>query len=245
MAFATAGALLEPERLDTPGQPAPAVISARLRDEILRGSIPPGDRMRQDAVATRFGVSQNTVREAFKILEADGLLRFEPRRGVSVARLSAAEAWEITELRSLLEVQALGWALPNHTTGSLDAADAVLARLDALGTVDQVISLNASFHRILYAPAERERTLGLVETLRVNFERYLRLTWHETGHLEQSQREHRAILLACRERNRGKAATLLRKHIRETGRLLVERIERFHEKRSPNASPEIADDDHD
>ena len=119
MAFVTAGALLDPERLDTPGQPAPAAISAKLREEILRGLIPAGDRMRQDAVATRFGVSQNTAREAFRILEADGLLRSEPRRGVSVAMLSAAEAWEITELRSLLEVQVLGWAFPSHTAGCL------------------------------------------------------------------------------------------------------------------------------
>ena len=108
-----------------------------------------------------------------------------------------------------------------------------------------MISLNASFHRILYAPAERQRTVGLIETLRVNFERYLRLTWQETGHLEQSQREHRAILLACRERDRRKAATLLRKHIRETGRLLVERIEQFHGARLLSAHPTIADSDPD
>lgn len=181
--------------------------------------------MRQDAVATRFNVSQNTAREAFKLLEAEGLLRSEPRRGVSVAPLSAAEAWEITELRSLLEVQALEWAFPDLDPASLDAADAVLSQLDAKGTVDEVISLNGAFHRILYAPAKRERTLALIETLRLNFERYLRLTWQETSHLEQSQREHREIIKACRERNRRKAASLLRRHIRETGRLLVVRIE--------------------
>jgi DNA-binding GntR family transcriptional regulator len=213
---------------DTPGEGAPTAIASRLRGEILRGSISGGERMRQDAIATRFNVSQNTAREAFKLLEAEGLLRSEPRRGVSVAPLSAAEACEITELRNLLEVQALEWAFSDLDPPSLDAADAVLAQLDALSTVDEVISLNGAFHRILYAPSKRERTLALIETLRLNFERYLRVTWQETSHLDQSQREHREIVKACRERDRRKAASLLRKHIRETGRLLVDRIERLH-----------------
>lgn len=228
MASATAMAYKVSDPSEAAGQAAPVAIAARLRGEILRGSIPGGERMRQDAVATRFGVSQNTVREAFKLLEADGLLCSEPRRGVSVTPLSASEAREITELRSLLEVQALEWAFPTLDAAALDAAAAVLVQLDAEGSVDEVISLNASFHRLLYAPAKRERTLALIETLRLNFERYLRLTWQETNHLAQSQREHREILAACRNGDRKKAAALLRRHIRETGRLLVERIERIH-----------------
>lgn len=237
MGSATAVAYNVLDQTDAAGQAAPAAIAARLRGEILRGSIPAGERMRQDAVANRFGVSQNTAREAFKLLEADGLLHSEPRRGATVAPLSGTEAWEITELRSLLEVQALEWALPNLDKSTLDAADAVLLRLDADGTVDEVISLNASFHRLLYGPARRERTLALIETLRLNFERYLRLTWQETGHLAQSQREHRLILAACRDGDRRKATALLRRHIRETGRLLVERIERLHGGTSVEAKP--------
>jgi DNA-binding GntR family transcriptional regulator len=208
------------------GQPAPTAIAVRLRQEIIRGLIAGGTRMRQDAVATRFGVSQNTAREAFRQLEAEGFLRSEPRRGVTVAPLSAAEAWETTELRALLEVQALEWALPDLDGASLDAAGAILDRLDGARSVDDVIRLNAAFHRGLYRPAGRERTLALIETLRLNFERYLRLTWEETGHLAQSQREHREILDSCRGGDRAAAAARLREHVRETGRLLVDRLER-------------------
>lgn len=214
---------------DAPGQAAPAAIAERLRGEILRGAILGGERMRQDAVATRFKVSQNTAREAFKLLEADGLLYSEPRRGVSVAPLSAEEAVEITALRSLIEVQALEWALPHLDGAVLDAASSLLAQLDVARTVDDVVTLNAAFHRLLYAPSKRDRTLALIETLRLNFERYLRLTWQETSHLGQSQREHRGILAACRDGDRRKAAFLLRHHIRETGRSLVENIGRFQD----------------
>jgi DNA-binding GntR family transcriptional regulator len=208
------------------GQAAPRAIAAQLRREILRGAIPGGERILQDAVATRFGVSQNTVREAFKQLESEGFLRSEPRRGVSVVPLSVTEAWEITELRMLLEVQALEWALPRLDAAYFDAATAVLDQLDRARAVDEVIDLNSAFHRHLYGPADRERTLALIETLRLNFERYLRLTWEETGHLARSQREHREILRLCREGDHGGATAVLREHIRGTGQLLVQHLER-------------------
>ena len=199
-------------------QPAPAGIALQLRQDILRGVIMGGARMRQDAVATRFGVSQNTAREAFRLLEAEGFLRSEPRRGVSVVPLSAAEVEEITQLRILLEVQALDWAMPHFDAAGLDEAAAVLDQLDVAESVDAVLALNAAFHRLLYAPGRRDRTLALIETLRLNFERYLRLAWEQTHHLAQSQGEHRAILQACRVADTQGATGLLQAHIGETGR---------------------------
>ena len=108
--------------------------------------------MRQDAVATRFGVSQNTAREAFRLLEAEGFLRSEPRRGVSVVPLAVAEVEEISQLRVLLEVQALAWAMPRFEPLGLDDAACVLDQLDGAKSVDAVLALNAAFHRLLYAP---------------------------------------------------------------------------------------------
>ena len=207
--------------------PAPAGIAQQLRQDILHGIIAGGARMRQDAVATRFGVSQNTAREAFRLLEADGFLRSEPRRGVSVVPLSVAEVEEITQLRVLLEVQALEWAMPHFDPPGLDAAAAVLDQLDGAQSVDAVLALNAVFHRLLYAPGRRDRTAALIETLRLNFERYLRLAWQETHHLAQSQRDHRALLRLCRDGDTAGAAGLLRQHIGETGRLVAACLRRL------------------
>src|SRR5260370_38517633 len=86
---------------------AATVVADALRNGILQQRLHGGDRLTQDAVATRFSVSQMIVREAFKQLVTEGFLKAEPRRGVSVALLTAAEAAEITQLRSLVEAQAL------------------------------------------------------------------------------------------------------------------------------------------
>ena len=176
---------------------ASAIVTDALREGILHGTLPGGERLRQDAIATRFGVSQMIVREAFRQLVTEGFLKAEPRRGVSVAHLTADEAQEMTELRSLIEAKALEWAIPQMSKADLETAARILAELDKAKSTDRIIALNARFHETLYAPARKDRTLAMVANLRLNFERYLRFTWQETHHLDQSQREHRQILDFC------------------------------------------------
>lgn len=206
------------------GRSASAIVTDALRRAIVRGALPSGERLRQDAVATRFSVSQMVVREAFKQLVNEGLLHAEPRRGVSVAALTVQEADELTRLRSLLEAQALKWSIPEITEADLSAADQILDQLDVAESTDDIILLNARFHETLYAPAGRDRTLSIIATLRSNFERYFRFTWEGTSHLPRSQREHREILKCCRDRAADEACNLLEAHILGTGLLLAQRL---------------------
>lgn len=203
---------------------AVAVVADAVRESILRQGVKAGERLRQDAVAVRYGVSQTIVREAFKELVNEGFLTSEPRRGVSVAVMTADEAWEMTQLRCLLEAKALEWAIPNMSPADLEQAERILNELDKAKTVDEIVLLNARFHESIYRPARRERTLSLIANLRLNFERYLRVTWAATPHLEQSQREHREILKLCRARKVAEACELLRRHIAATGEVLVGRL---------------------
>jgi DNA-binding GntR family transcriptional regulator len=200
------------------------VVVDELREAILHNRLGGGERLRQDAIATQYGVSQMIVREAFKQLTAEGFLNAEPRRGVSVAMLTADEAWEVTQLRALLECQALRWAIPNMLRSDFVRCARMLDDLDASDTVDAKILLNAQFHTGLYAPAGRERTLDMIGNLRMNFERYLRYTWEETHHLQQSQAEHRQILHLCELRDVERACDALRKHVLATGDLLTESL---------------------
>jgi DNA-binding GntR family transcriptional regulator len=213
---------------------ASAVVASSLREKILHGAIPAGERLRQDAIATRFGVSQTIVREAFRQLTNEGFLKAEPRRGVSVALMNADEAAEMTELRSVIEAKALAWAIPRMSEADLAEAQRVLGELDKAKSTDRIISLNARFHETLYAPSRKERTLSMISTLRLNFERYLRFTWEETHYLEQSQREHREILRLCRNREVAGACSLLQSHIAGTGALLIQRLEQL---RSTEVNP--------
>lgn len=201
--------------------PAYTLVADRLRGAILRGQVPEGGRLAQDRIATAYGVSQVIVREAFRDLVADGLLTTEPRRGVRVATLSAEEAEEITALRQAIEGQVLAWAIPKLTRTDIARAGAILDELDAATAVDRIIDLNRRFHAILYEPCGRARSLGMVETLRRNFARYLRFTWESTAHRPRSQSQHRQLLRLIAGGTVDPAVTHLRAHIGETGAVIA------------------------
>ncbi|HEY0331548.1 MAG TPA: GntR family transcriptional regulator [Rhodopseudomonas sp.] len=229
-------------KLNSPRSPQQSSTTASfvvdaLRHSILQGEVAQGARIRQDATALQFGVSQMIVREAFKDLVNEGLLQSEPRRGVSVTLLSVDEALEITVLRSMLEPQALEWAMPHITDGDCQKADALLRELDVAASIDDIVRLNGQFHMALYAPSKKQRTLDLIASLRSNFERYLRYTWTATSHRAKSQEEHRQILELCRTRKIKPAHRLLKDHILATGDLLIEKLRRQHAAASPASSP--------
>lgn len=203
-----------------------AILLGALREQILHGQLKPGERLMQDAVATRFRVSQTVAREAFRDLVQEGFLVSEPRRGVSVAAMTVEESDEITQLRCHIEAQALAWAIPRMTPAVLEAAEQTLKDLDKARSVNQMIELNARFHRTLYEPAARPRTLAMVETLRLSFERYLRFTWEATNHLDRSQQEHRQLLHLCQQGEVEQACSLLREHIAATGAKLTESLQK-------------------
>lgn len=77
-----------------------ARIARILADRIITGAIPPGTRLRQDHVATEFGASHVPVREAFRVLQSQGLVESEPRRGVRVSEFDVAELREVAEMRA-------------------------------------------------------------------------------------------------------------------------------------------------
>jgi len=95
----------------------PAILTVQeqvvdsLRKIILEGDFAPGDKLGQDALAERLGVSAMPVREGLRRLQAEGLVDFRPRHGAYVARLSAEEFDELFHMREELEVLAIRWAV--------------------------------------------------------------------------------------------------------------------------------------
>lgn len=81
-------------------------VAERIREEILTGGFEQGDRLVEAAIAQQLGVSRGPVREAFKMLRAEGLVRDEPHRGTFVIRLTGTDVHEIYDLRAALEARA-------------------------------------------------------------------------------------------------------------------------------------------
>ena len=195
-----------------------------LRTEILRGHIPDGEALRQDALAKQLGVSRIPIREALRQLEAEGLVTFTPHRGAVVSRLSLEEIDEVFALRADTETGLLRRAIPHLTEDDLNRADEILIRYERAlqrGEVAVWGELNWQFHSTLYAPAGRPITLGLMQRLHDHADRYVRVQLAVTHWESRASQEHRAIAAAARRKDIRRACVLLRQHILSAGQSLV------------------------
>lgn len=199
-------------------------IARTLADQIISGAIAPGARLRQDHVATEFRASHVPVREAFRRLEAQGLVRNEPRRGVSVLPLDPGAILEVTEMRAALEALALRHALDRIGPADILAARAALAEGEASTDLTVWEAANRRFHRALIAPCGMPRLLATIDDLHGAGARFLFATWRELDWRPRSDQEHHAILAAVEHGDRDAACALLDRHIRDAGQALMRRI---------------------
>lgn len=196
------------------------MIADRVRQAIIRGELHAGQPLRQADIAQKFGVSRIPVREALSLLEGQGWVTSTPHKGVVVSELSADDSRELTELRVLLECRALRLAIPNMTSATFAQAKKILDETEDDEGSETWTERNWAFHSTLYAPANRPRLLSLLENLHALENRYLYMHVSIMNYRDQGQREHRALLAACRKRDAAAAEKILKKHITDVADML-------------------------
>lgn len=199
-------------------------VEDRLRSAIATGHFRPGQRLVERELCEALGVSRTSLREAFRQLEADGLVVTVPHRGPEVASISAAEAAQLYELRALLESFA-GRAFAER--GSSEEADALSAAIDrferaaSAGDAGETIRAKTAFYRILL---DGGRNVFVSDALRRLHDRItlLRVTsMTQPNRLPDSVRELRAIHTAIAARDPDAAATACRDHIENAARIAL------------------------
>ena len=211
----------------SPGTPRRAkgeslgLVMRELREEILDGRLHPGERIRQHAVALRFGTSRQPVREALRQLQNEGLVLVLPNVGARVARLDAAELDEVYLLRQRLEPLAIERSAPSLRDDQLAALAAEAEAMERFGELRgreaDWLSHDRAFHLGSFAGAGSPRLLAIVESLWNVAEPYRRayLGLHPEV-VELTLVEHRLLLEALVRRDGEDAARVLELHIRRT-----------------------------
>ena len=141
-------------------------VLAGLRQEIIAGSLRPGDRLVERELADRFGVSRVPVREAIRALVAEGFVHFETPRRTVVRRLSPADVKELFELREALEVYAAGLAASRATPEDLaDLRELLRAAASATeaGDAEKITDVNTRFHDRILAMAGNSLLTSVME----------------------------------------------------------------------------------
>lgn len=199
-----------------------------LRDRIVTGVLPAGERIDQDAEAERLQASRMPIREALRRLEAEGLVDIVRHRGVVVRSLSVDDLEDLYVMRLALECVAARLGVAGLAQPDLDAMrqllpemDDVVARQDAVAWLD----IDWAFHEILYRAAQRPRLLRTIHGLREEARRYRTVGLSLPRVLEVSLQEHRLIIMACEQRNGEEVERLIRSALERTRSELRQMLE--------------------
>lgn len=185
----------------------------RLLDEIRRGELLPGARLRENELAERLGISRTPVREAIRQLESDGLVAHLPRQGATVRTLDYPEIMELYEMRAVLEGTAARLAARGASEVEIAELRALNDELAKAGHGREAYELNRQFHLTLLDAAKNRFLVKATDALQKTMFILGTSTLIEPERARQAVAEHKAILDALEKRDDTKAENLMRTHI--------------------------------
>ena len=185
-----------------------------LERRIIAGVLKPGQRLIEQTLCETFGVSRAPLREAFQILENHGFVVREPRKGVSVAKVSPQEAADIYRIRASLEGLATSLAVQNRTPEFLGQLKDLHDRMIQAAEKSQVTKyeeLNRKFHELIITSSGNRRLVQLINAFNKQTMRYRLAITRAPGWMANSTRSH-ASTVASFEAGDAEAAEQLRKN---------------------------------
>ena len=194
----------------------PDTVYARLKDAIITGNLRPMARITENKVAASYGLSRTPVREAFRRLEAEGLIQVVPQRGSFVSQPSIADILEIYQIRLPLECMSARIAAERIDDEQLALLESLVSTERARGqgrSSERSLRVSAQFHAVINACTRNKRLATFLTDMQNQVHR-VRVLWPSTvARLEETWKEHAAILAALRARDSAEAERLMRQHL--------------------------------
>ncbi|WP_076998858.1 GntR family transcriptional regulator [Variovorax sp. KK3] len=194
-------------------------VAELLRQRIFNRELEPGSWIDELKLADEYGISRTPLREALKVLAAEGLVTMKVRRGAYVTEVSEKDLADVYHLLSLLESDAVGVVAERATAAQLSELESLHAELEAAampGQVDRAhfFSINERFHMRVMAIADNRWRDQMVADLR----KVMKLNRHNSllkaGRIAESLEEHRAVMAAIKARDPDAAMARMQAHFR-------------------------------
>jgi DNA-binding GntR family transcriptional regulator len=200
-------------------------VAERLRDMIVKGDLPPGARIVERKVSADLNVSRTPVREALKLLRADGLIEISMHRGAQVTPYTRKEAEDLFDLISVIEglaAERLAERLTGQTLRRLETLHARMLEEYAARDASAYFDTNTEIHDTIVAEAGN---LILAEShrrvmVRARRGRFMAIV--DADRWRQAVDEHEAVMAAFRARDAEVAGAIWREHLRHTGETVAE-----------------------
>ncbi len=191
-------------------------VAASLRERIFAGELAPGSFLDEVALCEALKISRTPLREALKVLTAEGLVRHEPRRGCFVNQVTERDLDEIFPVIALLEGRCAYEAARNATDADLAALQVLHDRLCGHARARRITAyyeVNFAIHEAIIALANNRWLAQVIGDLRKILKLARLQSLQLGGRVEQSLQEHLAVFAALRARDSEGADAAMRTHL--------------------------------
>ena len=194
------------------------VVFNTLRDAILTGKLVPGERLMENQLAEKLGVSRTPVREALRMLELENLVELVPRKGAQVLDMSEKDIVNILEVRSALEGLATSVACKKMTKEDLQQLknmEVDFEKAVAENDVEHFVDIDEDFHDLIFAATENDKLINIFRNLRIQLYRY-RMAQAKNNETSMSTivAYHRSIIRAIENHDAEEGASIAQGHIK-------------------------------
>ncbi len=185
---------------------------------IVKDQYKPGQKLKEEEISMRLGISRPPVREAFKALEAEGLVIRKPRRGVFVTEMTWKDVWEAYTLKAALYEMSISLAMECISETQIRELDSVVRKMedsvkDEPGDLLRYQDLHKTFHDEILILSGNNRLKKFSSSIHNQIWRYSYKSLQNREHLQSSVCYHRKIIDAIKENDRSLACDLMKEHV--------------------------------
>lgn len=193
---------------------------------IAIGELKPGQQIKEEEIAQRLDISRPPIREAFKSLEAEGLVVRKPRRGVFVTEMTEKDVWEVYTLKATLYEMATALAIKSVTPHEIKKLNRLVQKMEAIvkkepADLFHFQDIHRDFHIAIMDMAGNKRLKQFASSLHKQIRRFSFQTLQDKKHLHSSVQYHKKIVKAMADNDTKMACSLTKEHVLVALRLLL------------------------
>jgi len=195
-----------------------------LRKAITSGRLKPGEKLKEMEISKSLGVSRSPVREAFRILQVEGLVDIVPRKGVYAHQITRKDVEDIYQLREMIEVFAGRLSAENMTDEDIAKLQKLWSKMKSMAKKEELkgyLMAGSDFHNRLIASSRNKRLEAIYYGLRNSINSFRYIVHRTNEPMDSSIREHQAIIEALKARDKDLVEKLSREHVRKGQEKLI------------------------
>jgi len=200
----------------TTGMPLCQDLFSNLRRDILQGKFRKGEKLTEQQICDEYKISRTPVREAFKQLELEGLIKTIPNRGAFVVGLSSQDIEDMYELRKAYEVLAVKWAIQRITKNEFEELEEAFEFMEFYTQkkdTEKMLNINMKFHELIYDASHNEMLKHILSSYHVYIKQSKQNHSYVDNYLDDVLSEHRTIFEAFKNKDIVKGITAITIHL--------------------------------